>query len=562
MKRLGRFNIETNNQELKIDWKTLHEGVNNLKDHIVKVGDNKILYVINKVCDHAGGKLILKNDKAVCPMHNWHLDLDSLKYNESHIKKAEVAYSVKENEALIIDDAKRTLKNPFHQEKKGAVKIRWINHATVLIECNGVTLMTDPWIFGPAFLTGWWLYSPSPVESVDLLKKVDYVFISHNHPDHLHAESLALLDKKKPIITPNFFSTSSEKFLRKLGFENIIACEFLDIIEIGDHFQISILKSGDFRDDSGIYICANGHELLLTVDSNYLNSHVLPANVDLLMSSFAGGASGFPLCYENYTEEEKNNIIQRNRSSIKSNVINYMKVTTPKYYIPYAGMFSEYAARDIYINERNAKNSFEEYEKIASQLNVKAIRPESNKVITFKDGMMEINELTNVEYLQKESQSFYISNFKKDYPFDAQVVLDYLRKSGYKEKQILQLIPTDDSFNDIVGEIIFADFHLNIFKIISEDELIKEKEGYRVMQIKIRPEIIMCVVSNYLPWEDLSIGFQMRASRHPNEYESDFWYYFTNNYIAKENFRYTSYCGACSIIDQNPIWAKSDIQEI
>ena len=346
-----------------------------------------------------------------------------------------------------------------------------------------------------------------------------------------------------------------------LGFENIIPCEFLDIIELGENFHFSILKSGDFRDDSGIYICANGHELLLTVDSNFLNSNVLPTNIDLLMTSFAGGASGFPLCYENYTEEEKLHIIKRNRNSIKSNVINYMKTATPQYYIPYAGMFAEYADRDAYIKERNYKNTFEEYETLASSLNVKAIRPESNKTIVFKDGKMEVNKIDDVEYLNKESPSFYISNFKKDYPYNAHELINYLQHSGYNKKQILQIIPTSDDFTEHTGEIIFADFHNNVFKIINESDLIDERDGYKVMQMKIRPEIIMCLVAYHLPWEDLSIGFQMRVTRHPNEYESDFWYHFTNNYVTKENFRYTSYCGSCSIINQKPIWVKSDIDK-
>lgn len=560
MKYLGRFKIEHGKSKFNIDFDTLEIGINNLKDYIIKLGDNnEILYVINKTCDHAGGKLIVKGEKAICPMHNWQLNLESLKYNDSHICKEPLEYSLDESGNLMIDDSHKTLRNPFCPSKEGRVEIRWLNHATVRIFCNGVSIITDPWLFGPAFLTGWWLQSPSPSDSLDLLKQADFVYISHNHPDHLHAETLAIIDKSKPIITPRFKSDSSKKFLNGLGFENIITPDFLDIIEIAENFQFSILKSGDFRDDSGIYFSANGHELLLTVDSNYLNSHTLPQNVDLLMTSFAGGASGFPLCYENYSEEEKSSIIQRNRNSIKFNVTSYLKATSPKYYIPYAGMFSEYADRDQYITERNIKNPFEVYNKIASQLNVIAIQAESNKTICFEDGQMQLNSLTDTNYLKKEDTLFYIKNLKEEFPFDAKKVIKYLKESKYEANQILQVIPCDDSFITCEGEIVFADFNNNVFKIIQENELINEKEGYRVMQLKVRPEVMMCIVENYLPWEDMSIGFQMRASRFPNEYESDFWFHFTNEYIAKENFRYTSYCGACTIIDQNPIWAKSNI---
>ncbi len=562
MKKLGKFKIETTSEELKIDMNSLVAGINDFKDYIINLDENReIIYVINKVCDHAGGRLIVKDCLAVCPMHNWKLDLASLKYNDSHIQKSKMEYSISENGYLVIGGQNRNLNNPFCSDKKGKTTIRWINHATVLIECNGVKLMTDPWLFGPAFLTGWWLASTSPVDSIDLLKEVDYVYISHNHPDHLHAETLSLIDKKKPVITPNFISASSKIFLQKLGFENIITCDFLEILELGENFHFSILKSGDFRDDSGIYLCANGHEFLFTVDSNFLNSHVLPEKIDLLMTSFAGGATGFPLCYDDYSEDEKLKIIKRNRNSIKANVIKYIKQVQPKYYMPYAGMFSENAERDTYIKSRNYKNPIEEYEQIAAQFQVNAIRPESDKIIIFEDGNMHIDRMKDVEYLDKETASFYITNFQKDYPYDSQSVINYFKNSQYSGKQILQIIPTDDTFSMNMGEVIYADFNKGIFKTIEQTEVIEKKENYRVMTLKIRTEILMCVITNYLPWEDMSIGFQMRASRVPNEYESDFWYHFTNIYIAKENFRYTSYCGACTIVDQNPIWIKTDIQK-
>ena len=205
------------------------------------------------------------------------------------------------------------------------------------------------------------------------------------------------------------------------------------------------------------------------------------------------------------------------------------------------------------------KNTFEVYDTIASQINVTAIQAESNKSICFEDGHIHVNSLAETTYLKKEDTLFYINNLKEDFPFNAKKVIHYLKESKYHAKQILQIIPCDDNFTTYVGGIVFADFYKNVFKIIQENELISEMEGYRVMQLKVRPEIIMCIVENYLPWEDMSIGFQMRASRLPNEYESDFWFHFTNEYIAKENFRYTSYCGACTIIDQNPIWAKPNI---
>ena len=71
----------------------------------------------------------------------------------------------------------------------------------------------------------------------------------------------------------------------------------------------------------------------------------------------------------------------------------------------------------------------------------------------------------------------------------------------------------------------------------------------RVMQLRVRKEIMACIIENKLPWEDFSIGFQMRVKRSPNEYASYFWYHFTNEYINTQHFRYSAYCGACTVIE-------------
>ncbi|WP_139957059.1 MBL fold metallo-hydrolase [Flavicella sediminum] len=558
MIQLGKLKTVSSETTIEIPTKDFKIGLNNTENHIIKVDSNlEIDYVIDKICNHAGGKLILKGEQAVCPMHDWKLNLENLCYNDSHISKEKVEFQKLENGNISLKDAIKRLENPFfNPNKKKSVAVRWINHATVYIECNGISLITDPWLFGPAFMTGWWLKSPSPTDSIALLKNADYVYISHNHPDHLHPETLALLKKDTKIIVGNFTSRSCEKYLKSLAFTNVSALDFNQIYELTPDFQISILKSGDFRDDSGIYINANNNQLLLTVDCNFLNSHVLPMHVDLLMTSFASGASGFPLCFDDYSLAEKRKISKRKKVSMRAAVVNYLQHTQPKYYIPYAGMFKEYSERDAFIRTHNLKNSPDDFKGISVAQNVNFIEAQSDVLLTLQNGHIHQNKLPKVTYLEKEDPNFYINAYKKEYLFSAEKTIHYLKNSGFKDKQIVQLIPTNSTFDKTESEIIYADFHQQIFKTISESELISFKEDYKVMKLSVRSEVIACVIENKLPWEDFSIGFQMRVLRNPNQYESKFWYHFTNIYTSEENFRYSPYCGSCTIIEQNPIWNK------
>ena len=72
--------------------------------------------------------------------------------------------------------------------------VKLLSHASVKITVGQTSILTDPWFFGRVFNNGWGL---SPEPSLDDLKKdladVTQIWISHEHPDHLHFPSLKFL---------------------------------------------------------------------------------------------------------------------------------------------------------------------------------------------------------------------------------------------------------------------------------------------------------------------------------------------------------------------------------
>ena len=556
MKKIGQFEVKTETFSTEINIKDLKIGVNSVKNHFVIVDNNyKIEHVIDKTCDHAGGKLIKKGTSAICPMHGWKLNFKTLKYQDSHIEKTSIDFTVSNN-ILKFNDNESYLVNPHKVLKnKNNFKLRWLNHACTLISNENLSIVTDPWLKGPAFLTGWWLDKPSPSDSIELVQNADYIYISHNHPDHLHPETLSLVDKNKKIIVGNFSSNSTEKYLKSLGFKNIYSLEFNEIYEIGEDFQVSVLKSGDFRDDSGLYLNIEGIETLLTVDSNFLNSYILPKNIDLLLTSFAGGASGFPLCYDNYSLEEKNKINKRSKLAIRASVLGYLNSTLPKNYMPYAGMFKEKAKRDSFIKDNNSKNNTEVYREIVVEKGINYLAPKNNIIYNFIDGQF-LKKKIDINYLPSDKTEDIIANFKALYEYNSTEIINYLKKSRYIANQIVYIIPTNDDFSDIVNDIIFCDFKNHKFLVVKKEDIIEELKDFRTMHLYVREEIFAAVVKEKLPWEDFSIGFQMRVTRFPNEYESDFWYHFTNIYINSIHYKNDPNCGACEVINQNPVFNK------
>jgi len=69
-------------------------------------------------------------------------------------------------------------------------KITWIGHASFLIQIGGVNILTDPVLREPSALFP--RYLPLGV-SVDKMPNIDFVLLSHNHPDHMDTSSLLKL---------------------------------------------------------------------------------------------------------------------------------------------------------------------------------------------------------------------------------------------------------------------------------------------------------------------------------------------------------------------------------
>jgi L-ascorbate metabolism protein UlaG (beta-lactamase superfamily) len=80
----------------------------------------------------------------------------------------------------------------------GSVGLRFVGHATVLIEFDAVRVLTDPFLgrrLGP-------LERHGPEPDVDTLPDVDVVVISHGHHDHFDRASLRSIRGDPRIIVP------------------------------------------------------------------------------------------------------------------------------------------------------------------------------------------------------------------------------------------------------------------------------------------------------------------------------------------------------------------------
>jgi CMP-N-acetylneuraminate monooxygenase len=503
----------------------------------------------DRVCDHNGGQLILdsNNLSATCPIHKWTLKLSSGLYENGCPKKALLTRVESEN-LIVIKPKERFPEIISSGLTKSDIEFKFNAHASVSIKIDEVDVISDPWLIGSCFANGWWHAFPPSNEAIERLINSNFIYISHNHPDHLHIPTLeTYVQKTKSILVPNFESKSVENILRRIGFENLIVCDFMQQIQIetkNGGFKIIIVKSGDDRDDSSMLICTENKKVFLGVDTNMPNRWILP-KVDVLFTPFAGGASGFPVRVENFNLERKIEIINANRSSVLNNhVAKLVGATMPGYVIPYAGYFTE-IGRDNDVKVVNIKNSPQDLISYVEEKfpNTKGINPIDNPCFRLGVDGLKCEEIMEAPayFVDEDYISSVISDgLKGRSELTSEELLLIGKKflsSTFSDNLTVVLIPANDSITKDIGFALKIDFspqHRNAEVIYingeTDSDLISSVNvNLNNLEIlRVRAESLALVVRDGLPLEDLSIGFQIKMYRDPNIYNFKFWDHFTN----------------------------------
>ena len=99
----------------------------------------------------------------------------------------------------------------------GAAKITYVGHATVLMERDGVSILTDP-VLRDRIL---FLRRQGPPPDFAAIGRPDVVLVSHAHYDHLDVHSLRQVAGESPVIVP----AGCAGFARRAGAGEVIELE-------------------------------------------------------------------------------------------------------------------------------------------------------------------------------------------------------------------------------------------------------------------------------------------------------------------------------------------------
>jgi len=339
------------------------------------------------------------------------------------------------------------------------------------------------------------------------------------------------------MVVPDFSSSSVEKTLRSFGFNNIYPLELGQAYNLsGTSLIFSILPCGDGRDDSGIYLNYGDFSFLSTIDSNDLNSGVLPHAPTILATCASPGASGHPLCYDDIAPDVKASILKRKKVSLLKTQVDLVKRTVPRYFMPYASFFEPRAKMDYEIQQNNVSLSADDFVDLIPPplLNVKKYDH-----FVFDGGQLIYTDLLEREDHLDDPEEWINRNLiQQPIPSDSEVA-KYLENSGFEDNLTLYLTLCSDDFVDAYSHFRcdFSQTPLKVEIMTTPPEwetICSSSDNHgQLMWMKVRVKAFAYVMSNRLSWEDLSIGFQCRFKRTPDIYNTRFWDFFTNHYIGK-----------------------------
>lgn len=111
--------------------------------------------------------------------------------------------------------------------RHSAPTVTWIGHATLLVQMDHVTFLTDPtWSdrASPVSFAGPRRFVP-PGLAIEELPPIDFVVVSHNHYDHLDLASLVALAARDDA-TRFFVPLGNAELLRDNGVENVVESDW------------------------------------------------------------------------------------------------------------------------------------------------------------------------------------------------------------------------------------------------------------------------------------------------------------------------------------------------
>ncbi len=220
------------------------------------------------------------------------------------------------------------------------VRVTVLGHAGMLVETAGGSVLCDPW-FVPAFHGSWFVFPRNDGIDTEILRRPDYLYISHLHYDHFDIPFLTSnVDKSTPVLLPDFPTPELERALARLGFDRFIRCPDGEAVDLGE-LEVRIFTETAPSDgpigDSALFLSDGTAKVLDQNDCRPSHPEEIArlGPVDLHLLQFSG-AMWWPVVYDLPADEMSRHAAAKRESTV-SRAVMYAKSIGARSVVPSAG---------------------------------------------------------------------------------------------------------------------------------------------------------------------------------------------------------------------------------
>lgn len=264
------------------------------------------------------------------------------------------------------------------------MKLKYIYSACVVIETPDCRICCDPWFTQGAYDGSWFQY-PRLEDPITAIGRIDYVYVSHIHPDHYDVQFLKSLLLSNPDCVVIVGSENQHFLVSKMlrdGFTPVS----ISRLSVGET-EIGIFPNfayGEMDIDSALVVKAGNLSVVNMNDCAFDENQVkrirefCEGNPDLACLPYAG-AGPYPQMYRFENDDERTLAAAQKKDQFINLFGRYLVAFNPKIAMPFAGLYFLGGA----LRSRN------EYRGVPDALEVKAIFGQS--VLVLQEGIGEID---------------------------------------------------------------------------------------------------------------------------------------------------------------------------
>ena len=232
------------------------------------------------------------------------------------------------------------------------LEITFVSHATLKIRGEFGTFLCDPWILNePIFNLSTWKFPAACIPPDEVVRDIDYLFITHSHEDHFHIPSIDLVSREVQVLLPAYDNHPSlrahttERVLRALGFTKIRRIRSWETFLLGGLTPLTVIPSAGSRDqdweNAGFVIDHPGCRIINMNDN--LTDEVLCREINARWPAFdigfvqSGGVTMFPGCFKMEEDEMRAAAAKRKVAFVDQR--RFIRLLKPKHIAPFAGDF-------------------------------------------------------------------------------------------------------------------------------------------------------------------------------------------------------------------------------